>query len=220
MSNRLVLIAVFTAASGAAQIPPAPNTNPKPVNDPTNTNNITTDSTIPTGGGGSTIPVGNPGIGSNPGSGMSDQMREAADQIFANNVALQSLTELELGKLAAANASSDAVKAYSMQMTESNGKMNERLKRIATRGHVSLPNAIDAKNQSRIDKLAKLTGVDFDRAFAKDQVQSNERSLRSFEQEIQNGSDAPLRNLATRATPAIQKQLQDAKDLEKSLKGK
>ena len=218
MRNRFLWIATITVLSCSAQIQPAPNTQPKPVNDPLNTNNITGD-TPPTGGSG-TITGGNPGIGSNPSAGISDQMREAADQIFASNLALQALTEVALDKLAATNASSDAVKTYAAQMMESNTKMSERLKRQAARGHVTIPAALDAKYQARIDRLAKLNGADFDRAFAREQVQSGERNLKAFEQEIQNGSDAGLRTLATRATPSIQKQLQDAKELEKTLKAK
>lgn len=218
MTNRLILIGTVAAALGVSQIPNAPNTQPKPVNDPTNTSNITGDPTVP--GSISTLPSGNPGIGSNPSAALSDQAREAADQIFATNLTLQDMTSIELGKLVAKQSSNDAVKKYATQVITNNGKMIERLKRIASRGQISIPGALDTRHQGRVDKLAKLSGDEFDKAFAHDQVQSVERNLKSFEQEIQNGADPNLKTLATRSTPGLQKQLQDAKDMEKALKGK
>ncbi len=219
MTKRMLALCTLSAALVCAQIPPAPNTNPKPPTDPLNTNNITGDNTIVPGVS-QPLPGGNPGLTTNPVAGMTDQMREAADQIFANAVAQQSMTELELGKLAATNASSDAVKNYAAQMTESNTKVNERLKRVAAKGNVTISAALDPKSRTRVDKLAKLNGADFDRAFVKDQIQSGEKNLRVYEQELQNGADPGLKALAARATPFMQKQLQAAKDLEKSLKVK
>lgn len=219
MNQRLILIATLTATLGLAQIPNAPNTQPKPVNDPTNASNITGDPTIP--GSVGTITGSNPGIGSNPGAGMTQQMREAADQLFATNLTLQDMTGIELAKMVTQKSSSDAVKTYAQQMTTSNKKMIERLKRIAARGgSVTIPGDLDSHHKSRVEKLAKLSGPEFDKAFAKDQVTAVERNLKSFEQEIQNGADNNLKTLATRSTPALQKQLQEAKDMDKSLKGK
>ena len=219
MIGRLYAALIFTSVLIFAQIPPAPNTNPKPVNDPLNTNNLTGDNTVVPGTN-QPIPGGHPGLTTNPVAAMTEQMREAADQIFANAVAQQSMTEVELGKLAASNAASDAVKEYAVQMTESNTKVNQRLKRVAAKGNVTISAALDPKSQARVDKLAKLTGSDFDRAFVKDQIQSGDKILRAYEQELQNGSDPGLKMLATRSTPFMQKQLQAAKDLEKSLKSK
>lgn len=216
MIQRLILIGTTAAALGIAQIPPAPNTNPKPVNDPTNTSNVTGDPTVP--GTTGTLPSGNPGLASNPTADLSDQARQAADQAFATNLTLQDLTGIEMGKLVTKSSSNDAVKSYATQVIENNNKMIGRLKRIASRGQITIPAALDDRHQSRVDRLAKLSGGEFDKAFARDQVQSIERNLKSFEQEIQHGFDPNLKTLATRSTPALQKQLQDAKDMEKSLK--
>jgi len=192
-----------------AQIPTAPNTQPKPVGDPLNTSNVTGDPAVP---------GGNPGLTTNPSSGISDQMREAADQIFAQNLALESLTDADLGKMAATQAKDSGVKTYAQEMIDDHGKLSQRLKRIAARGNVTIPAALDAKHQARLDKLAKLSGDEFDRAFIHDQIVNHERSLRSFEQELQNGSDPGLRTLASRTMPTMRQHLQAAKDLEKTLK--
>ncbi len=217
--GRLFAAQIITSVLVFAQIPSAPNTNQKPVNDSLNTNNLTGDNTIIPGTS-QPIPGGHPGLTTNPVAGMSDQMREAADQIFANAVAQQSMTEVELGKLAASNATNEDVKTYAVQMTESNTKVNRRLKRVAAKGNVTISAALDTKSQARVEKLGKLTGSDFDRAFVKDQIQSGEKNLLAYEQELQNGADVGLKTLATRATPFMQKQLQAVKDLEKVLKTK
>ena len=218
MEQRIAIVGIFAAALGIAQIPNAPNTQPKPVNDPTQTNNITGDPTVP--GSVSNLPSSNPGIATNPGSGITEQGREAADQTFADTVTLLDLTAIEMDKLAATKSSNDMVKTYATAKITDNAKMIERLKRIASRGQVTIPAALDSKHRSRVDKLAKLSGDEFDRAFVHDQVQSVEHNLKAFELEIQNGSDPGLKALASRGTPLLQKHLDEAKSMEKSLKTK
>ena len=121
MIKRFIVIGTTAAALGFAQVPPAPNTIPKPVNDPTNTSNITGDPTVP--GTTGTLPSGNPGLATNPTADLSDQARQAADQTFATNLTLQDLTGIELGKLVAKSSSNGAVKAYATQVIENNSKM-------------------------------------------------------------------------------------------------
>jgi predicted outer membrane protein len=83
-------------------------------------------------------------------------------------------------------------------------------------GNVSVPDAIDSKHQSRTNKLAKLSGAGFDKAYIKDQLRYHEQNVKDFQQEAQHGSVAEVKNFASKALPTLQQHRQLAKDLSES----
>ena len=128
------------------------------------------------------------------------------------------LTEVALGKLAIEKGSSDAVKQFGQKMIDDHTKANDELKQIAAAGSINVPDALDSKHQSRIDKLARLSGADFDKAYIKDQLKFHQQNVKEFQQEEQYGSVAQVKNLASKELPTLQQHLDLAKDLNKSKK--
>jgi putative membrane protein len=103
-------------------------------------------------------------------------------------------------------------------MIDDHTKANDELKQIAAAGTVSIPDALDSKHQSRVDKLAKLSGADFDKAYIKDQLKFHQQNVKEYQQEEQYGSVAQVKNLASKELPTVQQHLELAKDLNKSKK--
>ena len=128
------------------------------------------------------------------------------------------LTEVALGKLAVEKGSSDGVKQFGQKMIDDCSKVNDELKQLAAGGNVSLPDALDSKHQSRTDKLAKLSGAEFDKNYIKDQLKYHQQNVKDFQQEEQYGSVVEVKNFASKALPTLQQHLQLAKDLNKSKK--
>ena len=128
------------------------------------------------------------------------------------------LHEIALGKLAVEKGSSDAVKQFGQKMIDDHVKVNDELKQVAAAGGVNVPDVLDSKHQSRVDKLAKLSGAEFDKAYIKDQLKYHQQNVKEFQQEAQYGSVAEVKNLASKALPALQQHLELAKDLGKSKK--
>jgi putative membrane protein len=144
--------------------------------------------------------------------------RKVDDKKFVKNSALGGLTEVELGKLAAQKASSDAVKQFGQRMVDDHSKANDLLKQAAGKSNIEVPAALDSKHQSRIDKLAKLSGPAFDKAYVKDQVKDHEHDVDDFKSEAQNGSDPNVKQFAMQTLPTLQEHLNAVKDLNKSAK--
>jgi len=140
------------------------------------------------------------------------------DKKFAKDAALGGLTEVELGKLAAQKASNDAVKQFGQRMVDDHSKANEQLKQIADKSNIEVPAALDSKHQARIDKLAKLSGPAFDKAYVKDQLKDHERDVDDFKSEAQNGSDPNVKQFAMQTLPTLQEHLSAVKDLKKTVK--
>jgi putative membrane protein len=87
------------------------------------------------------------------------------------------LHEVALGKLAVEKGSSDAVKQFGQKMIDDHVKVNDELKQVAAGGGVNIPDALDSKHQSRVDKLAKLSGAEFDKAYIKDQLKFHQQNV-------------------------------------------
>jgi putative membrane protein len=94
-------------------------------------------------------------------------------------------------------------------------KANDELKKLADAQSIDIPATLDSKHQSRIDKLSKLSGTDFDRAYIKDQLKDHEQDVREFQEEAQGGSDATVKDFAAKTLPTLQEHLATAKGLGK-----
>ncbi|MBV8807653.1 MAG: DUF4142 domain-containing protein [Acidobacteriaceae bacterium] len=141
------------------------------------------------------------------------------DKKFVKDAAIGGMTEVELGKLATEKGSSDAVKQYGQKLVDDHTKSNDELKQIASAENVNIPSSLDSKHQSRIDKLSKLSGPSFDKAFLKDAVKDHEQDISEFQNEAQGGSDPNVKQFASKNLPVLQEHLTAAKDLSKTEKG-
>ena len=179
------------------------------------------------GGGGAGSPSGQSQGPSTPptmpsAGGAGDQGASTAgpskvdDKKFVKDAAQGGMVEVELGKLAAQKASSESVKQFGQKMVDDHGKANEQLKEVASKENMAIPDAIDSKHQSRIDKLSKLSGESFDKAYVKDQLKDHQSDVKDFQAEAQGGSDPNVKAFAAKTLPTLQEHLSMVKDLSKS----
>jgi putative membrane protein len=144
--------------------------------------------------------------------------RKVDDKKFVTDAALGGMAEVELGKLATQKASSDAVKQFGQKMVDDHSKANDQLKEIASKENISIPDSLDSKHQSRIEKLSKLSGPDFDKAYVKDQVKDHKKDVSEFKSEAESGSNPNIKQFASTTLPTLQQHLSMAQDLNKTEK--
>jgi putative membrane protein len=137
---------------------------------------------------------------------------------FVKDALLGGMTEVELGKVALEKASGDAVKQFAQKMIDDHTKANEELKQLAAKESIEVPDALDSKRQSRIDKISKLSGADFDRAYIKDQVKDHQNDVREFQAEAQSGNDPGVKGFASKTLPVLEEHLRMVKELDKGKK--
>src|SRR5262245_57350611 len=113
-----------------------------------------------------------------------------ADKDFIVKAAQGGMAEVELGKLAAEKATNDQVKKFAQRMVDDHGKAGKELKEIADRKNISLPSEMDSKERALKDRLSKLSGDAFDRAYMQEMVSDHQKVLKEFQAEAKSGRDA------------------------------
>ena len=189
--------AAMAQAPGAGQSPSTPQSSPSSRQASPNTNGP---------------------AGPNQANGPDTMTTKVDDKKFVKDAALGGMAEVELGKLATQKAASDEVKQFGQKMVDDHTKANDQLKQVAAKESISIPDALDSKHQSRINKMSKLSGPDFDKAYIKDQVKDHQQDVNEFKSEADNGSDPNIKQFASSTLPTLQEHLSMAKDLNKKEK--
>ncbi len=149
-------------------------------------------------------------------SGGAAMAVSSADRKFATMAAMDGMTEVELGRLAAERGSSDAVKQFGQRMVDDHSKANDELKQWAETAGVMLPTALDAKHQAMVARMSGLSGAAFDRAYAKEMVKDHIKAVQLFQREADRGTDAGLKSFASSKLPTLREHLEMARSLNAS----
>ena len=141
------------------------------------------------------------------------------DAHFAKEAAQGGTAEVKLGQLAEEKGSNDTVKSFGKRMVEDHSKAGDKLKEVASRESITLPTDISAKDQATYDRLAKLNGTAFDRAYAREMVKDHETDVAAFQKEANAGKDDSLKSFASETLPTLQDHLKQAKEMMKTVGG-
>ena len=143
-----------------------------------------------------------------------------ADEKFIKEAAAGGMAEVKLGQLAEQHAASDSVKQFGKRMATDHGKANDELKQLASQKGVQLPTALDRSHQSLYDRLSKLNGADFARAYMKEMVKDHDKDVKAFQKEADSGKDADLKAWASKTLPTLKEHQDQAKQVQASVQGK
>jgi putative membrane protein len=141
------------------------------------------------------------------------------DAHFAKEAAQGGMAEVKLGQLAQEKGTNDMVKSFGKRMVDDHSKAGDKLKEVASRQNIPLPSYISAKDQATYDRLAKLNGTAFDRAYARDMVKDHETDVAAFQKEANAGKDDSLKGFASETLPTLQDHLKQAKEMMKTVGG-
>lgn len=155
-------------------------------------------------------PTTTPGLGG-PVAGASGAMAggtaaklSGGDRTFVEKAAINGMAEVAMGKMAQDKGSSDAVKQFGARMVTDHTKANDELMQIASSKGVQPPADLDRKHKAESDKLSKLSGADFDRAYLKSQVAGHKDTASLLEKQSKSGRDADLKAFAAKTLPVVQ----------------
>jgi putative membrane protein len=127
----------------------------------------------------------------------------SGDVKFLQKAAAGNLAEIELSKLAQQKAMRGEVKQFADRMVQDHGRANDELKVIAAANGVTLPAAIDKKTSKENDKLAKLSGMDFDIAYMKVMLADHKKAVHEFQERVKSRKDNDARKYAEKMLPIL-----------------
>ncbi len=137
-----------------------------------------------------------------------------ADRSFVMAAARGGLEEVELGKLAASKATDPDVKSFGQRMADDHSRANDKLRQVASTKGVAMPSDLDHKARGEYNRLAKLSGSEFDREYVRTMVKDHVKDVAEFNRETTRARDTAVRQFATDTLPTLQDHLKMAKDLE------
>jgi putative membrane protein len=151
-------------------------------------------------------------------AGASGQLA-SADQAFVKEAATGGLMEVELGRLAAEKASNAEVKQFAQRMVDDHGKANQQLSTIAQQKNVQVPTELTGKAKADHDRLSKLSGEQFDRAYMQLMVQDHRKDVGEFRKQSTKAKDADVKSFASQTLPTLEDHLKMAQQTQSALNG-
>ena len=130
-----------------------------------------------------------------------------SDSAFAKKAAEGGMAEIKLGQLAADKATNKGVKDLGQRMVDDHTKANDSLKTAAAKNDVTLPTKLDEKDQATYERLSKLSGAEFDRAYTKDLVKDHKADIAMFRHEATEGKDPAIKQFAASTLPTLESHL-------------
>jgi putative membrane protein len=131
---------------------------------------------------------------------------------FIKEAATGGMAEVQLGSLAEQKASRDDVKAFGKRMVTDHTKVNDDLKSLASQKNVTVPSDLDAKHKAVYDRLSKLSGTQFDRAYVDEMLKDHREDVAAFKREARS-SDPDVKDFASRTLPTLQDHLSHVETL-------
>jgi putative membrane protein len=153
------------------------------------------------------------------GAGTSWAEEPYNDNDFFQKATVSTMCEQELGRLAQSNGAAQGVKDFGKRLVDDHKKMHENLKIMAKNVDLQLPNALPDKEKAIVEKFKNLKGADFDREFAKQMVDSHQKSVALHEQASAKSGNAQLKNYAKEMLPTLNEHLTIAKKLHTEQRG-
>lgn len=137
---------------------------------------------------------------------------------FLTEAAEGSIAEIQLASLALTRTQNPEIRAFAQQMIADHGKASDEIKPIAAKKSVSLPLQLNSTHKSLSDRLSKLSGAEFEREYVKAMVEDHEKDVKAFQTQAQAGTDADVKEFATKTLPTLEHHLQMAREMQNKMK--
>jgi putative membrane protein len=143
----------------------------------------------------------------------------APEKAFVEKAAKGNLAEVELGKLTLQKSNDAQVKAFGQQMITDHSKANDSLKPNADSAHVPWPTQLTGESKTVYDRLAKLSGSQFDKLYVQTMAQDHQKDAAEYRTESTKVKDPQLKAYITQTLPVVEQHLNHIKQIQRSVEG-
>ena len=163
---------------------------------------------------------------SGPGSGLYALLVISAAQSsedpnrFLKEAAADNIAEVEIADIAQRHSDRSDVKELATRIHHDHRQANEQLQSLAAQKGAQLPENMDSKQKREKQRLSKLQGNEFDRAYVDAMVKGHKHDIKEFEKQARETKDPELKAFAQQSLPILREHLQQAQQLQKDMQAK
>lgn len=147
-----------------------------------------------------------------------DEPRPGNDIEFLTKAAACGHAEVKYSELAKDQAESEKVKEFAQRMIEDHKKANNQLSEYARGLKTAVVAGLEKDKQDIYDRLSRLKGAEFDRAYMQQMIEDHEKAIQLFETQAKVGQHEGLKTFASETTPKLKKHLEHARAVLADLK--
>lgn len=136
-------------------------------------------------------------------------------QSFLKQAAEANIAEVELGEVAQERAARKEVKEYAQHLQKEHKMSIEKLESIASKKDMELPDEPNASQKKMKERLSKLEGPAFDKAYLDAMVKDHQKNIKTFEQQAKSAKDPEVKQYASQTLPTLREHLKQAQQLQK-----
>jgi putative membrane protein len=144
-----------------------------------------------------------------PSAFAADDSKEFIEKAVRGNIA-----EVKLGELAEKQATSDQVKTLGQTLQTDHGKALKASEALAKELGVSVPKEPTEDGREIHERLAKMSGAAFDKAFVAAAVKDHEKDIELYTEQAEEGDNSQVVEYAKETLPVLKKHLDAARKLE------
>ena len=142
---------------------------------------------------------------------------QQADMEFATKAAAAGKAEVELAKIGTEKATDPDVKTFADRLVQDHTKANDQLAQTMQAKSMEAPAEGSADAKAESDRIATLSGSEFDREFMMHWVSSHEKGIELYSSEAETGQDPELKQFAADTLPTLREHLDEATRIEAAL---
>jgi predicted outer membrane protein len=137
--------------------------------------------------------------------------KDKPSEAFLKKAIEGNFAEVSMGDLAQKNGQSDGVKSYGKMLSTDHAAANQKAIDAAKSMGMTTPTGLNTKQKADYDKMAKISGADFDKKFASFMVEDHKKDLADYKKESKLKDAAG--EYASGLVDTLQKHLDTAKAL-------
>jgi len=153
------------------------------------------------------------------GDKMEAAKKPIADSAFITDTLSGGIFEVEMGKVALEKSSNEGVKQFAQRMVDDHSKAGDELRELASSKGMNPSQEMKKAHRDMFDKLSKLSGAAFDKAYMNHMVKDHVKDVSAFRKEAREGKDPEVKAWASETLPTLEEHLKMARDLSKKVTG-
>lgn len=138
----------------------------------------------------------------------------AEGENFVDEASAKGIAEIETAKMALNKGTSEDVKQFAQMMIDDHTKANQELAQLTQAKDLEMSDEATLMDKAKAMILKLRDGENFDEAYANNQVVAHEQTIEMYQDYVEGGENADLKQFAQKTLPKLEEHLKQAKDLQ------